>query len=136
MNSHARFAERMSKLLDDAISDEEILELHALVDAEPSLRSQLVDHLLLDTLLQENLGQEPLTALVDLVGDSAGPFTSPAAVLAKDRMHVESSSISKGRRWPRLSGWLVLAASLLVVVSFFTLQGNREAFANASQIVR
>ena len=136
MNSHARFAERMSKLLDDAISDEEILELHALVDAEPSLRSQLVDHLLLDTLLQENLGQEPLTALVDLVGDSAGPFTSPAPVLGNDRMRVESSTISTGRHWPRLSGWLVLAASLLVVVSFFTLQGNREAFANASQIVQ
>jgi hypothetical protein len=35
-----------------------------------------------------------------------------------------------------LSGWLVLAASLLIVVSFLTLQGNREAFANASQIVQ
>jgi hypothetical protein len=56
----------MSKMLDDVISDEEIIELHTLVDAEPSLRSQLVDHLLIDTLLEEVLGQEPLTALVGL----------------------------------------------------------------------
>ncbi len=43
-------------MLDDAISDEEIFELHALVDVDPSLRSQLVDHLLLDTLLEEKPG--------------------------------------------------------------------------------
>ena len=125
-------------MLDDAISDEEIIELHALVDVEPSRRSQLVDHLLLDTLLEENLGQEPLTALVDLVGDSAGLLTSPAPApaLAKERTHVESSTTFTGRRRPWMSGWLVLAASLLVVVSLFMLQGNREAFASASQIVQ
>lgn len=136
MSSHTRFAELMSKMLDDVISDEEIIELHTLVDAEPSLRSQLVDHLLLDTLLEENLGQEPLTALVDLVGDSTGTLTSPAPVLAKERTHVEASTKLTGRRWSWMSGWLALAASLLVVVSIFTLQGNREAFASASQIVQ
>lgn len=136
MSSHTRFAELMSKMLDDAISDEEIIELHALVDAEPSLRSQLVDHLLLDTLLEENLGQEPLTALVDLVGDSAGTLTSLAPVLAKERTHVDASTKLTGGRWSWMSGWLALAASLLVVVSIFMLQGNREAFASASQIVQ
>ena len=35
-----------------------------------------------------------------------------------------------------MSGWLMLAASLLFVVSFFTLKGNREAYAKATQIVR
>jgi hypothetical protein len=136
LSSHTQFAELMSKMLDDAISDEENIELHDLLDSDLSLRSQLVDHLLLDTLLEENLGQEPLTALVDLVGDSASTLTSPAPVLAKERTHVESSTTLTGRRWPWMSGWLVLAASLLVVVSLFTLQGNREAFASASQIVQ
>lgn|GEM_PF-605082 len=136
MSSHTRFAELMSKVLDDVISDEEIIELHTLVDADPSLRSQLVDHLLLDTLLEENLGQEPLTALVDLVGDSTGTLTSPSPVLAKERTHVEASTKMTGRPWSWMSGWLALAASLLVVVSIFTLQGNREAFASASQIVQ
>ena len=136
MSSPTRFAELMSKMLDDAILNDEIVELHNLVNSEPSLRSHLVDHLLLDTLLEENLGQEPLIALVDLVSDSFDPSSSPMPVVAKERMHVESSTTFTGRRWPWMSGWLVLAASLLVVVAFFTLQGNREAFASASQIVQ
>ncbi|MFN7875619.1 MAG: hypothetical protein ACK5PB_09880 [Pirellula sp.] len=69
MSSKDRFSELISRVLDDTISDEEIVELHSLIHADPSLRSDLVDHLLLDTLLEENLGQEPLTALIDLVGD-------------------------------------------------------------------
>ncbi len=134
MNSNARFVELMSRMLDDAISDDEFVELHALAGTDPSLRSQLVDHLLLDTVLEESLGQEPLTALVDLVGDSSDPSSLPIPVVAKDRTHVESSTTFTEKRW--MSGWLVLAASLLVVVSFFTLQGNREAFASASQIIQ
>ncbi len=114
-------------MLDDVISDEEIIELHALVDAEPTLRSQLVDHLLLDSLLQENLGQEPLTALVDTVSDNSfNPQPQLSIVRDDPRLRL------RVKRW----GWLALAVSVLVVVSFFTLQGNREAFANASQIVQ
>lgn len=38
-------------LLDDAISDEELMPLYALVEADTSLRLQLVDRLLSDKLL-------------------------------------------------------------------------------------
>jgi hypothetical protein len=125
----------MSKMLDDVISDEEIIELHTLIDAEPSLRSQLVDHLLLDTLLEENLGQEPLTALIDTIGDTTDVASAQTLVPVKEQMPVASSTIL-GRRWSWRSGWLVLAASLLIVVSFITMQGDREAFASASRVVQ
>jgi hypothetical protein len=136
MSSKTRFAELMSKMLDDAISDEEIVDLHAIIDAETSLRSQFVDHLLLDTLLEENLGQEPLKALVDLIGESSDPLIPTAQVPTSIRTHSGTSSTVPTRRWPWMSGWLMLAASLLFVVSFFTLKGNREAYAKATQIVR
>ena len=136
MSSKTRFAELMSKMLDDAISDEEIVDLHAIIDAETSLRSQFVDHLLLDTLLEENLGQEPLKALVDLIGESSDPLIPTAQVPTSIRTHSGTSSTVPTRRWPWMSGWLMLAASLLFVISFFTLKGNREAYAKATQIVR
>ena len=142
MSSTVRFAELMSRMLDDALSDSELEEMHALASADPSLRIQLVDHLLLDSLLAENLGQEPLTALVDLVGGSSEPLTPAVRLPSSIRTHSErtssfpssSSSGRSHRRW--MSGWLVVAASLLVAISFFLLQGEREAFANASQLVQ
>ena len=136
MSSNTRFVELMSRMLDDAISDEELVELQTLAEADPTLRSQLVDHLLLDSLLDENLGQEPLTALVDLISESSDPLIPTAPVPTSSRTHSGSSRTVITRRWPRMSGWLVLAASLLFVVSFFTLQGNREAYAKATQIVQ
>ena len=135
MTSNTRFGELMSRMLDDTISDVEIVELHSLVEAQPSLRSQLVDHLLLDTLLEENLGQEPLTALVDLVAEDTQPTEAiPSTTTAKS--HAPTSVDYAARRWPWMSGWLVLAASLLIVASLVTLQGNREAFASATQVVQ
>ena len=136
MSSSTRFVELMSRLLDEAISDEELIELQTLAEADPTLRSQFVDHLLLDSLLEENLGHEPLTALVDLIGESSDPLTSTAPVPTSVRTHSGLSTTVITRRGPWMSGWLVLAASLLLVVSFFTLQGNREAYANASQVVQ
>lgn len=136
MSSNTRFAELMTKMLDDAISDEELVEIYTLVENSPSLRSQLVDHLLLDTLLEENLGQEPLTALVDLVGDTSGSLEPTLAMHSSLETLPGSSKASATTRLPWGAGWLVLAASLLIVVTLLTLQGNQEAFASASQIVQ
>jgi len=136
MTSNARFMELMSRMLDDAISDEEIVELHGLVEVDPSLRSQLVDHLLLDTLLEENLGQEPLTALVDMVAEDAKPSTNLISSTTTTKTLQPTSIEHTVHRWPWMSGWLVLAASLLIVVTLINLQGNREAFASATQVVQ
>ncbi len=95
----------MSKVLDDEMSDEEIVELHAILHAEPSLRSEMVDHLLLDTLLGENLGQEPLTALIDLVGDSTNTIIGPALSTAESHDHPAAKTASPARSWPWMTGY-------------------------------
>jgi hypothetical protein len=136
MTLNARFLELMSRMLDDAISEEEIVELHRLVEADPSLRSHLVDHLLLDYLLDENLGQEPLTALVDLVAEDANASMDVLPMTTTHRFNSVSSVPHVAHRWTRMSGWLVLAASLLIVVTIIALQGDREAYASATQIVQ
>ncbi|MFO0260601.1 MAG: hypothetical protein ACK53V_03160, partial [Planctomycetota bacterium] len=68
MNGNPRLGYLLSRLIDDVISSEELTELHNLLASDSEARSELVDQLLLDSLLGENLGEEPLAALVDLVG--------------------------------------------------------------------
>jgi hypothetical protein len=136
MTPNPRFVELMSKMLDDAILDEELVELYGIVAEAPSLRSQFVDHLLLDTFLDENLGREPLTALVDLVDDAACSSIGKAPLLATQSKNSEASLYRKTRRRTRMSAWLVMAASLLILAWFITSNGNREAFASATQIVQ
>lgn len=136
MSSKDRFTELMSKVLDDEMSDEEIVELHAILHAEPSLRSEMVDHLLLDTLLGENLGQEPLTALIDLVGDSTNTIIGPALSTAESHDHPADITASPARSWPWMTGYIVLAASILIAVFFFFMQSNQEAYASASQVIQ
>jgi hypothetical protein len=136
MKSTARFNDLMSRVLDNTLSDSDLAELHSLVSKDPTLRLQLVDHLLLDSLLSESLGQEPLTALVDLVGESSEPM--PPTVREPSRVQdlSEPTKLSARRNQPWMSGWLVVAASLLVAMTFFLLQSEREAFANPSQLVQ
>lgn len=135
MTPNPRFMELMSKMLDDAILDDELVELYSIVAENPPLRSQFVDHLLLDTFLDENLGREPLTALVDLVGDAANASIEKKPLSAAQSEHSKSSLHPKTRRTTRIAGWLVMAASLLILAWFVTSSSNREAFASATQIV-
>jgi hypothetical protein len=129
MRSNSRFAELMSSLLDDEISVDELAELYSLVGVDPSLRTHLVDHLLLDTLLEEDLGREPLTALIDTISDGSlnqqpQPVTDPVGNNPGSWLWMN--------RW----GWLALATSMVLVISLFSLWGSRDAYAVASQIVQ
>lgn len=145
-SAYARFAELLSKLLDDQLSDSELIELQSLLKAEPTLRAAYIDHQLLDSLLAENLGQEPLTALIDLIGNNAEQdvsreFCQPKigqlkigqlGTVAEPGKPVPTSS----RRMAWLSGWLVVVASLLLILSLLSWQGERQAFASATQVVQ
>jgi hypothetical protein len=126
----------MSRLLDDATTDDEVAELSSLLRVDPSLRSELVDHLLLDTLLDENLGQEPLTALVDLIGESSNPSDLREAEEPTIRTTKNLPVTLENRRWPWMSGWLAVAASITLALSLFSVQGGKEAFASATQLVQ
>jgi len=129
MTTNPRFAELLSKLLDDQIADHEVAELQSFAGADPSIRSQLIDHLLLDTLLEENLGQESLTALVDTISEQ--PFTPqmPTTLPAP-------SSIF--RPWPLMPRWGWIAAAAVSIIVFFTFffQSDRRAVASATQLVQ
>jgi hypothetical protein len=129
MNTNNRFVELMSSLLDDDIATDEMAELYSLISIDPALRSHLVEHLLLDTLLEENLGREPLTALIDTVSD--GALTPPPQVGTKVARYGFRPLLPMNR-W----GWLAIVAGLVIVISLFSLQDDREANANASQIVQ
>jgi hypothetical protein len=132
MSGNARCSALLSKLLDDALTDEELGELRELLAQDPNAKSELVDQLLLDTLLAESLGEEPLTALVDLIGQS--PVSATGA--EEDNLALRQAPIKhKSGRWMSISGWLAAAASLFLMGVLFLFTGEREAFASATQIV-
>lgn len=136
MSSNTRVAELLSKVVDGAISDDDLIELRELAQADQAVRVQLVDHLLLDTLLSENLGQESLTALVDLVGESSDSSGDPTESPGRTPGQTDSAMTTGKRRWPGTSGWLAFAASLLIALTFFVLQTSREAYASAVDVVQ
>ena len=72
----------VSQLIDGQLSAEETAELNALVQSDAGHLERAVDQLLLDSLLTEEIGNESLTALVDLVAipvaaDDAGTRPEP-----------------------------------------------------------
>lgn len=129
MTTHPQFAELISKLLDDQIADHEVTHLRSLAGEDPALRSQLIDHLLLDTLLEENLGQEPLTTLVDTISEQ--PFTPQT----QKTLHKHSPMPSP---WPFIQrwGWIAASAVSLGVLFTFFFQSDRVAVASATQLVQ
>jgi hypothetical protein len=126
MSSNPRFVELMSKLIDDAISEGELTELTAIAGTDPNLRAQFIDHLLLDTLLEEELGQESLIALIDTVSLNPQPQARKSQGITNPRLRLPV------RRW----GWLVAATIAIVILSAFFFQNDRMAIANASQLVQ
>lgn len=73
-SSADRVRQLVSQYVDGDLSNDDAAELNQLLRSEPSHAESVVDHLLLDSLLSEELGSESLGALVDLV---AAPQSSP-----------------------------------------------------------
>ncbi|MEZ6040005.1 MAG: hypothetical protein R3C20_05835 [Planctomycetaceae bacterium] len=57
--------ELLIELVDEQPSEEHLDELQQVAKSVPDGIKQMVDHLLLDSLLSDDLGRESLTALVD-----------------------------------------------------------------------
>jgi hypothetical protein len=123
----------VSQLIDGQLSAEEAAELNALVQSDAGQMERAVDQLLLDSLLIEAIGKEPLTALVDLV----------AAPTAPGDVETQPEPAPSHRRWlaggPRRlwrpAGWLVAAAVVLVAV-FLIGRWQSSALASPSSLVR
>jgi len=129
MTSNPKFRELMSRMVDDAISDDELSELNSLARDDAALRSQLVDYMLLDTLLHEDHGREPLTALVDTISESLIPQELQTKTISGPALPHRPLS---WKPW----GWLVVAASLIGILNVLFLQNDRQALASAARLVQ
>ena len=78
----------ISELIDGEPSSADMADLNQLLRTAPKNAEQVVDQLLLDSLLSEEFGSESLTALVDLVGEQSlsedvGPHAASGAALTR-----------------------------------------------------
>ncbi len=121
----------IAELIDGELSVTDAAELNQHLKSDPKQAEQVVDQLLLDSLLSEELGSESLTALVDLVsndttsGGTSQSAKSPTSVLRFPR--------SKRRLWQSLGGAAVVAA---IVVAFVMGRWESTALADAATVVR
>ena len=111
----------LSLLVDSepTVEEHEELSQHALQN--DSNIERFVDHVVLDTLLQEELSPESLVEVVDLQ-ESAPPTTT------------KGGPAHELKRWRGKVGWLATAASL-AIVAFFVGRFQTRAFASASDVI-
>jgi hypothetical protein len=135
--SLSRFEELQSRLIDGTLSVEEFAEFQVLLSEHAGRREQLVNLLMLDSLLSEEIGAESVTALVDLVSDSGAMPIAPVSTSLTD---VEPASpigteTRKARSAWKALGWLS-AAALVALVAFTVGRWENSAYASAATIVR
>ena len=64
----SELAALMSALLDGGLNHEEQIRLNHLIQSSDDVAAQVADHLLMDSLLDETLGPDSLSAMVDMLG--------------------------------------------------------------------
>lgn len=130
-NPDERTRRLIAEFIDGELSATDISELNQLLQSDPKQTEQVVEQLILDSLLTEELGAESLTALVDLVSNdqmsdvasqSAKPFTSILRYPSGTR-----------RFWQSLGGVAIVAS---VVVAFAMGRWENSALANAATVVK
>jgi len=137
-SDNERLRELLIELVDGQPGKGLLDELQRLVNSVPDGVEQVVDHLLLDSLLGDDLGREPLTALVDLVADpsdsievdtSALKQSLPVVAMKRDQPHSRSPWIL------RTTGWFAAAVCVALLIFLLTGHGDNPVYASASQIV-
>ena len=125
----------ISQLVDGEPSREALDELNELVLSDTSSASLVVDHLILDSLLSEDLSRDSLATLIDLVAD---PEVTAASLNSDtDAVHRKTRLAPNGRRRPtswylRSASWIVAVAALILVVAIIAGRTEKEAFADAT----
>ena len=129
--SDERTRRLISEFIDGDLSATDATELNQLLKSDPQQAEQVVDQLLLDSLLSEELGSESLTALVDLVADEpsgSNPLQTATASLGVYRLPRGSR-----RLWQSLGGLAVVAALL---AAFLVGRWENSALASAASVVQ
>ena len=127
MMQHEQVQYLLSQLLDGDPSDSELAELNQLLRSDVVGRDLLIDYLLMDSLLSENVGAEPLTALVDLVADQASISTQGNSTAVR-------TAILPSSFWKPLS-W-VAAAAVFIIAAFLVGRWDNTASASPTRVVR
>ncbi|MBM3994176.1 MAG: hypothetical protein FJ303_08485 [Planctomycetes bacterium] len=99
--------ELLSIALDGELTDEQRERLAHLLKTDPEARRRYLDFMLLDSLLQEELGDESLVGLVDMMGGGtsessdqpANPISQPAP-----------------RNWPARIAWALVGCAVVVLL--------------------
>src|SRR5256885_15423868 len=89
------FAALLARAVEGALTDEEVRRLEQLLAADPAARKRYVEHLLLDSMLGEELGAESVAGAIDMLGDA------PAS----------TASVPRRSRWR----WRMLAAAAVLL---------------------
>lgn len=134
-----RTAYLISQIVDGEPSRDDLDELNELVQSDTSNTILVVDHLLLDSLLSEELSGDSLATLIDLMADPQVRAASPDA--ETDALHPKTRLAPNGRRRPkswyvRGAGWIVAVAALILVVAIIAGRTEKQAFADATQVVQ
>ena len=129
----------LSQLVDGEPSREDLDELNELVLSDTNSAILVVDHLILDSLLSEDLSRDSLATLIDLVTD---PEVAAASLNSDmDAVHRKTGLAAHGRRrrtswYHRSAGWILAVAALILVVAIIAGRSEKEAFADATRIVQ
>ena len=128
-----RLRELIVDLIDGDSSVVDLDELHDLMDSVPDSVQKVVNHLMLDSLLSEELGYEPMKGVVDMVVDPLGSPTADTQFSAVGKFVMFAKN--RPRRLLQASGWVAAAASIAVMVFLLSGQANQSANASPNRIV-
>ncbi|MCR9200216.1 MAG: hypothetical protein NXI04_16400 [Planctomycetaceae bacterium] len=124
----------LSALLDGGLDETQQQRLNQLVQSSGQNAALVTDHLLMDSLLDEALGGDALSALVDVLGETETEPTAtrrPADPVASD----PSGDSVRGGRAMRTLGWLVSVVVAAMFLVTFMDRGGNEVFADASDVI-
>lgn len=139
MNSDVELAALLSALLDGRLDEAQQSRLNQLVRSSPQIAAHVADHLLMDSLLDESLGAESLSAVVDMLSEPQTDATSPRqATSDAARAPVDAGHPAKGPapgRAMRTLSWLVSVAVAAMFVVALLERGGNEVLADASDVI-
>jgi hypothetical protein len=97
---------------------------------------RVVDHLLLDEMLGSELGAESITALVDMLGETAIDESNSSDLHSSNRELLLGRNSNQHVSWyQRIPGWTIAIACLVLIAFLIAGQGNTPALADASRVI-
>ena len=116
----------MIALVDGQSGQEQLVELQQWMNSDPDSVEEVVDHLLLDSLLKEALGADVVASLVDMVTESGempvGPVITPTSTLVESPQPSDTKIHAQSEWWRAAwiqsrAGWLIAFVAGVVVAS-------------------